>query len=1305
MATILLSAAGAAIGGGISSTFLGLSGAVIGRAVGASLGGLIDQKMFGQAAPVVEAGKVDSFRVQSAQEGAVIPRVMGRMRIAGQMIWSSKFKETVTTASTGGGKGAPKPSVTTNSYSYSVSVAFALGEGEIDRVRRVWADGVEVASDELNYTVYKGSDDQLPDPVIAAVEGLENTPAFRGTAYVVIEDLPLEQFGNRIPQLNFEVFRHAQPVGYETHDPSNMIQSVCLIPGTGEYALATTPVNYPFGFGEVQSANVNTSRGQANVIHALDDLVSDLPQCGSTSLVVTWFGTDLRCGLCKLRPQVEQKQHEGSPMPWAVSGINRAQAIEVSQDEDRPVFGGTPADASVLEGIAALKERGQAITFYPFILMDIQEGNGLINPYTGEAEQPVVPWRGRITNSLAPNIAGSPDGTAVAGAEVDAFFGTASLLDFSVNGQTVEYTGAAEWSYRRFILHYAHLCALAGGVDAFCIGSELRGLTQIRGGLDSFPVVSQLIALTQDVRAILGPDVKIGYAADWSEYFGYQPQDGSGDLYFHLDPLWSNANIDFIGVDNYTPLSDWRDEPGHLDAEVASSIYDLDYLKSNIEGGEGYDWYYASQEDRDVQQRLPITDGAYGEDWVYRYKDFANWWRNAHHNRIGGVRQATPTDWVAQSKPIWFTEFGCPAIDKGTNQPNVFLDEKSSESFAPYYSNSTVDSYLQRQYLTAMHEYWGDAAHNPISVFYDAPMINMARSSVWAWDTRPWPDFPDRLSLWSDGVNYTKGHWISGRFADQSLAAVVSEICEISGVFDYDVSALRDNIVGFAIRDIETGRQSLQSLMIAYDFVSYEDGGKVVFTPRSQEDSVHFSEADLARLPDQDDVVSKIRSPDAERVGRLRVQFWDQNEHYEAASVEARFTGDVSQATSSIQLPLVLERGMGQAIANRLFVNAKVARDEVKFAVPPSNLEIALGDYISIGESPFTYRVDRIEDYGARVVEAVRVERGVFDTVSGSGFSREPKPVLTDTTPHFAFLDLPLLKGGEVAHAPHFAATASPWRAGVSVYDSSGSDGFNLNMTLGNKAIFGETLSTLAKATPARWDRGGGVLVRFSEDVQTRSKIDVLNGANAAAIRFGSGDWEVFQFNHADMQSDGSYRLHALLRGQVGTEWLVPDEWPVGSEIVILGRGVEQIELTATARGLARNYRIGPANKPASHGAYKQIIEAFDGVGLRPYTPVQLKVVREVGGNLRVNWIRRTRIDGDSWLSYEVPMGEDAEMYRLRVWKGVSLLREHEITTPAWVYSASEITADGATGAVDIEVAQLSTRFGIGPYNRMTVNV
>ena len=43
-------------------------------------------------------------------------------------------------------------------------------------------------------------------------------------------------------------------------------------------------------------------------------------------------------------------------------------------------------------------------------------------------------------------------------------------------------------------------------------------------------------------------------------------------------------------------------------------------------------------DNRSARVRTPITDGAYGEPWVFRQKDIASWWSQAHHPRTAGVR-------------------------------------------------------------------------------------------------------------------------------------------------------------------------------------------------------------------------------------------------------------------------------------------------------------------------------------------------------------------------------------------------------------------------------------------------------------------------------------------------------------------------------------------------------------------------------------------------------------------------------------------------------------------------------------------
>ena len=508
MATIVLSAAGMAIGGSMGGSVLGIGMATIGRAAGAALGQAIDQRLMGSGSEAVETGRVDRFRLTGASEGASLTRLHGRIRVSGQVIWATEFKESSTTTTTGGGGGKgsrpSQPTVTTTSYSYSVSMAIALCEGEISRVGRVWADGVEIAPDDLNMRVYRGTQEQLPDPKIEAVEGAGLTPAYRGTAYVVLEDLPLGQFGNRVPQFSFEVMRGG-PGDAEVHDDmSNLVTGVALVPGTGEYSLATTAVTLSKGFGRRESANVNTPAGKTDYLVSMEALEEELPKCGSVTMVVSWFGNDLRCGECELKPKVEQKDADGAEMAWSVAGVSRAAADQVPFEDDRPVYGGTPADRAVIEALRDMSERGQRAVFYPFILMEQLSGNELTDPWTGVADQPPLPWRGRITTSLAPTVDGTPDGTAQADAEVAAFFGTASVSDFQIVGQNVVYNGPSEWSYRRFILHYAHLCKVAGQVDGFCIGSEMRSLTQIRGA-NGFPAVEAMIALAADVRACWFP--------------------------------------------------------------------------------------------------------------------------------------------------------------------------------------------------------------------------------------------------------------------------------------------------------------------------------------------------------------------------------------------------------------------------------------------------------------------------------------------------------------------------------------------------------------------------------------------------------------------------------------------------------------------------------------------------------------------------------------------------------------------------------------------------------------------------------
>ena len=364
MATLVLGAAGAAIGGSIGGAILGVSAATIGGFIGSTIGSVVDSWIISSLAPTqrIEGARMDNLRITSATEGAVIPRLYGRMRIGGNIIWATDFREETKTTTQGGGKGGGGGGkVKTTEYFYYASFAVALCEGPITGIGRIWADGKLLDTAGITWRWYPGDESQAADPFITAKMGAANTPAYRGTAYVVFEDLPLGNYGNRIPQLSFEVFR---PLA-DPDTAEGLTQAVTMIPASGEFAYATQGIRKGGG-GSSEPENLNALTDTADMVVALDRLQAMAPKVESVSLVVAWFGDDLRAGNCKVRPGVEVTAKTTTPSTWSVNGVSRANAFLVSRDDqDRPVYGGTPADFAVVQAIQEMKARGLRVTFYP----------------------------------------------------------------------------------------------------------------------------------------------------------------------------------------------------------------------------------------------------------------------------------------------------------------------------------------------------------------------------------------------------------------------------------------------------------------------------------------------------------------------------------------------------------------------------------------------------------------------------------------------------------------------------------------------------------------------------------------------------------------------------------------------------------------------------------------------------------------------------------------------------------------------------------------------------------------------------
>jgi hypothetical protein len=1284
MATLLLAAAGSALG-----SALGGVGALVGQAIGGLAGYVVDRALIRATMPGTSGPRLSDLDVSSSTEGDDVPRIYGRARLAGQLIWATRHEESVTTS---GGKGGPK----VKTWRYHANFAVALCEGPVHHVGRIWADGTLLDTASLTIRVHLGAEDQEPDALILARQG-GGVPAYRGIAYVVFEHFPLEDWGNRIPQLSFEVIRVVDRL-------ESRVRGVTLIPGGTEFGYATTAVTRTVSPGVTESENRHVRHAATDLVAALDELTGLCPNLKRIALVVTWFGDDLRAGECRIEPRVEQAVKTTRPLVWSVGGLDRAAATLVSTVDGRPAYGGTPSDASVIEAIAEIRARGIEVMLYPFVAMDIPAGNGLTDPRGGD-EQPAHPWRGRITCTPAPGEVGSPDGTADAEAQIAAFVGTASPSDFSVSGGAVAYAGPAEWSFRRMILHHAMLAVAAGGVDAFLVGSEFVGLTTLRGEGGSHPFVAALVDLVADVRSILGPGPKLSYGADWTEWNGFQPTDGSGDVVFHLDPLWTSPHVDFVGIDAYFPITDWR-RGDHLDRASADLPTDRAHLAARVAGGEAHDWYYADEAARRAQTRLPITDGAYSKPWVFRPKDLVGWWSNPHFDRPGGIEAATPTAWEPGMKPIWLTELGCPAVDLGANQPNVFPDPKSSESRRPRASIGTRDDLAQRRTLEAIVDHWDPALTpdaNPMSPVYGGPMLDPDGIHLWTWDARPFPTFPVEGEVWADGDVWSTGHWLNGRLGGTSLEGLVAAILADHGVERVDFRAVAGHVDGYVIDRRMSAREALEPLLAAFQIDAVDTGTGLRFAGRSRRLDAALASDDCV-ADEKGATVTLRRAQESELPAEVSITFSDATLDHRRATVSSRRLEGSPRRTASADLAVVAPIETMVGIADAWLADVWAGRTSATFVLDPTRVALEPGDLLDLTVDDRVERlfVEAMTDGAARRIEARSVDPDLYGPVRTATRHRSGASATAWGEPAVVILDIAHPEEGTALHRPWVAAFAAPWPGSLGLWRRLDEGSWTAVGSVDRRATIGVTASPLRRGPVAVWDRASSFEVTlWNGAIAAESEAKVLAGACKVAVRTPNGLWEVLQYAEAEMVGVATWRLSRLLRCQGGSEdaWDGIDEIPAGAAVVVLDDSLAALPLDLEDVGGEVVFRIGPAFEDYSRSSHVEFSVVPTGRGLWSYAPAHLRALADpASGDVHVSWVRRARGPGaDAWGTGEVPLPEVVEAYRLEIFRGTTLVVRADTVTPSWIWPVADRDARLGPSPVDVTVRVAELGATIGP--------
>jgi len=995
-----------------------------------------------------------------------------------------------------------------------------------------------------------------------------------------------------LPNLTFEVKRSIKNDNAEQVE--DIIESVVIIPGSGEFVYDTVGQRKIEGNsahgkwcprGKTQAINQHNLSNKANALVALDQMQATLPRVKWTAPVVSWFATDLDAGNCQVLPGVEyQSEAVTQPSTWKVGKYTRGMAHQVTKINNRPIYGGTINDESLLRYLTELRERGFSIMLYPMFFMDL----------------PQKPWRGKLT--------GAPD-------SIKNFFN-------------------AQHGYNDFILHYAQLAK--DKVEAFIIGSELIGLTKVKNKNDEFPAVNELIKLARQVKAIMGAQVIVTYAADWSEY--HHTESG----WYNLDPLWASHDIDVVGIDAYFPLT-----------KTSHSIYDYREIVAGWNSGEGYDYYYNNSQTKADKSPLAAP---------YAWKNIRWWWENEHINPDG-----KKTPWQPRSKKIWFTEYGFPSVDCCSNQPNVFHDPESMESHFPYLSQGRPDFYAQRVAIFGTEKQW-----------QKSDMVE--RKFLWTWDARPFPFWPDLDIVWNDGHAWLYGHWVQGKFGLSSLAAVVSELCLRAGLqyAEQDCSRLHETLEGMVIDNQVSVRSILEILQQAKFFDAVEKNEVVEFLPKANRKAIAIAEQDLLPSVNQHQGVSYTRTQEAELPRKVDINFIDTARNYRVSNQHASREHLHCDHTITMNLPLCMTESTAQNIADVTLYNLWMERMRYHFTLPTKYAFLAPSDLLVIGENPRQMiRVNEVT-FGnnfAVKIEGVGENPEIYNINSGaigSGYA-EPQEPLAET--YMEILDLPALPGENTLYQGHIyvavAASNNNWQGATIFASQEANAGYEKVAYLSQQATMGTILTALSIKTQST--------DHFMVNLVAG---EILSAKENLAL---VGD-EVIGFTSARLVAPYQYEISNISRGKYGN---LQYDHVAGERFVLISPELYRYQIPNSLIGQLRYIKavtdgntIG--NSPARTFTYQANC-------LKPYSPADLKYEIQDGGDLHFSWQRRSRIHTSG---ISIPLGEEREEYYCEIIAASGkIIFTAQVFVPLLVVPASLLAEDKP---VAFKVAQISAVAGKG---------
>lgn len=550
--------------------------------------------------------------------------------------------------------------------------------------------------------------------------------------------------------------------------------------------------------------------------------------------------------------------------------------------------------------------------------------------------------------------------------------------------------------------------------------------------------------------------------------------------------------------------------------------------------------------------------------------------------------------------------------------------------------------------------------------------------------------------------------------AGQLLSTIVSAECLQSGLLaagDIDVTGLTQSVRGYRIGNVGTIRSALEPLQSSWPFDVVQRGYKIWFLVRGGSAVATIAAADLdARQAGASPGVqiTTSREIDSQMPRRVLVKHLDYDREYDTGAQYDERLNTIAIHEVVLDLPIVLTSGEAAGKAQVLLYLAWLERTDVSFSLPGTYGALETADVvnlvtpegtISLRLTEISYTSDgRLECKAKPNVAAVYTPTapGVAGAVSG------PVTIVPVGNASYQLLDVPLMLDAQADGCAllGMCGVKTGWKGGA-LYMSSdaGATWTDLLDVDPPGATMGTATNSIGSVEHRIKDAASVLSVTLTQGtLASISESALFSGGNHFAYGV-DGRWEIIAAQTCTLVSGSNYTLSDLLRGRYGTEQYMGSH-SAGDAVVLLDTSsISLLSLSTAIIGQSRLYRGITSGRDISTDGNRAF--TYQGINLKPLSPIALTGNRDASNDWALSWIRRTRTGGE-WRDYvDAMLGETSEAYQVDIFSDgtyTTVKRTLSVTSPAAAYTSADQTTDFGSnqGTLYLKIYQLSATVGRG---------